>query len=115
MRKEHTSYDVIAAWITEHGLPVSRSAVHAYVRARARPRRDPYSLPCTSIGHPPVQSSSPALEHGNGLNGRSVLIEESESAVSTKFIFSPSTKVEEPFDDKKFTFNDPLDPSHDYE
>lgn len=42
-------------------------------------------------------------------------IEEPKPTVSKKFIFSPSTEVEEHFDNKKFTFNDPLDLNHEYE
>ena len=118
MRRQQVSYNAIAAWISDHGLVITGSAVHAYVRARARRQRDLYRLPCPSVEHPPVQISAHVahtLEHESGLDARPIPAPPPKSTCPKKFIFSPDIQVENHFNDETLAFRDPLDPSHEYE
>ena len=54
MRRSHLSYaDIAARLLKDHGITVTRSGVHAFVRARAR-RRVGYELPVSEV--PPISA-----------------------------------------------------------
>ena len=107
MRQEGASYQFIAAWISEQGLRISGSAVHAYVRARARRGQSEYQLPVVQCPKAAMHFSphqnllNPSTEHMHSADNMS-------TRLVKEFVYTGRSEEHNPLGDADLSFNDPL-------
>lgn len=107
MRQSKVSYQDIAEWLKSQGLTISGSAVHAYVRARAKRGGSEYRLPSDqsvlgTLSH--ADYSSPLDKDKPEVQSTS----DSTSPPEKEFIYRPPQPPDSTSDDN-LNFNNPLD------
>ena len=107
LRHAGHSYRGIATWLAENGLVISASAIHGFVRARARRSRGQYALPqpataTTTGSREPISSvKSPLVEY------QAVAAEKPVSCLK-RFVFTPKRNRPAGFNAEDLQINDPL-------
>ena len=107
MQQEGASYEAIATWISGQGLQISGSAVHGYVRARARRVQSEYRLPEVHCPKAAMSFSTneslldPSTAYMHGVDNHS-------APPIKEFVYAGPLEKHNPLDDEDLSFNDPL-------
>ena len=107
LRLAGDSYRAIAKWMAAQGLIISASAIHGFVRARARRGRGQYALPETAATAAAEARADLTVRETSLIDRRPVSSEKPVPG-SKAFVFMPKRRQPSRYSAEELEINDPL-------